>query len=104
MADNQPTPQAPEFKQSPNFRKLYCNSVNLDMSPWEFRFTFGEMLKPQPGQARPMIENLIEITVSPQLAKVFLNLLSAHVSEYEKTIGQINLPAPALQPPEFKRQ
>jgi hypothetical protein len=89
--------QMPDFKNAPNFRQIYCNSVNMDVTPWEFKFTFGNIVKPQPGQTRPVIENAIEITASPQLAKVFLNILANNMAEYEKNVGEVK--TPPIAPP-----
>lgn len=84
--------QLPEFRKSPNFRELYSNSVNIDITPWEFKFTFGRILKQEPGQTRSIVENIVEITASPQLAKAFLSLLQAHMRDYEKNVGEVKLP------------
>jgi len=49
------------------------------------------------GKTQPMIlrELQVEITMSPEQAKVFLDWLKHHIEEYEKNFGKI--PSPRLE-------
>jgi hypothetical protein len=90
------TPSQPqiEFTTSEKYVKLYSNSVNMTVTPWDFTLSFGEIK--QPGE-KTVIEHLVGIVMSPQHAKVFANVLTANVREYEKNIGQINLPEAVIE-------
>lgn len=94
MPDNHPAhaQQMPQLEsyRSDKFATIYSNAANLDVSPWDFRFTFGE-LKPEPGKM-PKIEQMVGIVMSPQHAKAFSEMLATHVREYEKNVGEIKLP------------
>jgi hypothetical protein len=99
MPDNQPAQhQLPQLEsyRSEKFVTIYSNAANLDMSPWDFRFTFGEM-KSELGKM-PKIEQAVGIVMSPQHAKAFSQMLAMHVQEYEKNVGEIKLPQPVPMP------
>ena len=100
MADNAPTQQQmPELIRSDKFVSIYANSTILDVTPWDFRFSFGVWIKPETGKL-PKVENLVEVIMSPQHAKAFFGLLQSHVEQYEKQIGEIKLPQPIGPLPE----
>ena len=98
MADSPiSTPQQlPESRKSQT-SAIYSNSVNLDITPWEFKFTFGRLQKVE-KENRMIVEQLIEITASPQLAKALLNILTLHMQEYERTVGEVKVPPPVAAP------
>lgn len=102
MPDKPIEPQI-EFITPEKYAKMYSNSVNLVVTPWDFTFSFGEIK--QPGE-KTVIENLVGIVMSPQHAKAFANILISKVHEYEKSIGEIKVPGlaspveqPATEPP-----
>jgi len=97
MADNVPQQQLPEQVKSDNFVSVYSNSAILDVTPWDFKFQFGAWLKPE-GTKGPRVENKVEIIMSPQHAKALLGMLKFHIEQYEKSVGEIKLPASV--PPE----
>ena len=101
MPDNPaPVPQQqPETKQAPNFVKKYCNSVSMEVTPWEFTFTFGELKKSSPSSNMMFVEQMFALVTSPQLAKVFLNILADNVQQYEKNVGPISVPPTQPQEP-----
>jgi hypothetical protein len=79
--------------QSDKFVSIYSNSMTLDITPWDFKFVFGVLVKGEPGQP-PMIENRAEVVMSPQHAKAMLDIFTTHLKEYEKNVGEIKLPQP----------
>ncbi|MGD1216600.1 MAG: DUF3467 domain-containing protein [Terriglobales bacterium] len=94
------TPQVQPLKytRSEGFRKIYANSALLDVTPWDFVFTFGEMQRSD--NAPPShIENQVAITMSPQHAKALLNVMKTKIDEYEKHMGEIKLPQPESPKP-----
>jgi len=89
----QQQPQELETVRSEKFIKIYANAANLEMTPWDFNIIFGELKK---SNDKVVIEQSVAITMSPQHAKALAGVLVGHVKQYEKMVGEINLP----QPPE----
>jgi len=96
MPDKQQQEQQLESFNSDKFVSIYSNSVNLDVTPWDFKFVFGGLVGQGPNKP-PKIENRVEVVMSPQHAKALLNIFTTHLHEYEKRVGEIKLPQP--QPP-----
>jgi hypothetical protein len=82
-----------ETFQSEKFMSVYSNSANLEVTPWDFKFIFGAIVT-QGSNKPPKIENRVEVVMSPQHAKVLLNIFATHLQEYEKRVGEIKLPQP----------
>jgi hypothetical protein len=93
MPTNTSSPQRLEPVQSEKFTSIYSNTTNLEVTPWDFKFIFGRLVKPAEGNV-PKIENLTEVIMSPQHAKALFALLNNHIQEYEKQVGEIKLPQP----------
>jgi hypothetical protein len=81
-----------EFVRSERFTTVYTNSANLEVTPWDFRLTFGELQR-VPNKS-PRVEQFVAVVMSPQHAKALLAILRNHVEEYEKQVGEIKLPQP----------
>ena len=88
----------PEIIQSDKFFKIYCNSVNLVVTPWDFTFAFGEFKNSNP----PTVEQSVGVIMSPPHAKAFLKILEDNMREYEKNVGEIKLPS-SIMPEEPKK-
>jgi hypothetical protein len=86
------TPQL-KYVRADSFKNIYANSALLDVTPWDFTFTFGAILR---EDAVPLshVENQISITMSPQHAKALLSVLTKKLEEYEQHVGAIVLPKP----------
>jgi hypothetical protein len=88
----------PPFQSAGQLPK-YCNNVNLNVSPWEFTFSFTHFVATPPlsaGQAPEVGNFLVEqVVMSPQQAKAFLRILTDNVAKYEETLGEIHTPPPA---------
>lgn len=93
MPDNASPQQQLESFRSDKFVTIYSNSAGLEVTPWDFRLTFGEM-RPQEGNKPPKIEQLVGVVMSPQHTKALLGVLATYVQEYEKNVGEIKLPQP----------
>lgn len=66
---------------------VYANNVQLETSPWDFRFRFRRF-----GDATQDSVNVDELAVvymSPSQAKAFLSALARQVEKYESTHGQL---------------
>jgi hypothetical protein len=91
MPDNaKPTPQELPTSRTDKFVRIYANAANLEVTPWDFKMIFGELKKSSDG--KPVIEQSVEVTMSPQHAKALADILSVNVREYEKNVGEIKLP------------
>ena len=73
------------------FVRTYANAANMEVTPWDFKIVFGELKK---SEGKVVIEQSVEVTMSPQHAKALAEILSSNVREYEKNIGEIKLPRP----------
>ena len=90
-----PEPQL-ELEKSPTFCRFYANSAQIEVTPWDFRLIFGELVK---TGSKPKVEQSVAVIMSPQHAKALLGVLAANLREYESKIGKIDLPAGLLQEP-----
>jgi len=69
---------------------VYANHAAITAGVWDFRFEFGEILGKE-GRTLE-IENHVRVTMSPQHAKAFLNVLAEYMAKYEEKFGPISLP------------
>jgi|SRR5579863_3822422 len=83
-----------ELKQSPDFRTLYANDIQVQTTPWDLRLTFGQMKAPTEPTAPPRIEvtEVSEVFMSPQLAKKMALIIIEQLRSYEEAVGEIPLP------------
>ena len=77
------------MNQTPDYRDVYANSVQVRVSVWDFMLVFGQMHQETPEQVT--VQNSTGIYLSPQQAKALLNVLTQNVSQYEATFGEIKL-------------
>ena len=73
----------------------------VNFTPTEFIFDFGTL---QPGiqelNLKAKIRYHTRIRTSPQHAKMIFQVLNNQITQYEKNIGEINLPSqPSKKPP-----
>lgn len=72
---------------------IYSNSVTLAASSYDLRLRFGRIT--DANDAELVIDDLVEVFMSPQHAKVFLELLATKMADYQKKIpGWASLPVP----------
>jgi hypothetical protein len=83
-----------------SFFSTYANSVQLEMTPWDFKFLFG-ILKVATEQ-KLEVEDSAQVYMSPQHAKVFAAVLVRHLKQYEQQFGTI--PGPAGAPSEVPQE
>jgi flagellar protein FlaG len=85
------TPVQPELKvaQSPEYREVYANSVQIRVSVWDFQLTFGVASSDAPDQVS--IRNQAAVFLSPQQAKALFNVLGQNLAQYEAAFGTLNL-------------
>ena len=85
-----------ESIRSQGFTTLYTNSAQLEVTPWDFKLVFGELVRSENNL--PKIEQHVAVVMSPQHAKALLGILATNVQEYEKQVGEIKLPQPTSTP------
>lgn len=98
MSDTQnPQQQKVNLVDSPEYRDLYANSVQVRMSVWDFMLVFGTIQGQSPNEVA--IKNLAGIYLSPQQAKALFGVLGQNLQQYEQAFGEIQLePLQAGQP------
>ena len=84
-------PKQPQINltNSPDFREGYANSVQINVSVWDFRLTFGRLQQQTPELVE--VSNFQNIYLSPQQAKALLMIMQQNVDNYEKAFGEIKL-------------
>ncbi|MEO5936578.1 MAG: DUF3467 domain-containing protein [Terriglobales bacterium] len=84
-------PKQPQISltNSPDFREGYANSVQINVSVWDFRLTFGRLQQQTPEIVE--VSNFQNIYLSPQQAKALLMIMQQNVENYEKAFGEIKL-------------
>ena len=75
------------------FVSIYTNDTQLQMTPWDFRFSFG-IIADAPTLKNPnvLVKSLCEVRMSPQHAKKVATILIQQLKHYEETLGQIPQP------------
>jgi hypothetical protein len=89
MAEPEKT-QKQEYGNADDFVSIYSNSVRLMIGLWDFRFNFGEVTDATAELLK--VSEKVRITMSPQHAKVFLQVFEKNLKRYEKKFGEIKLP------------
>lgn len=75
------------------FARLYSNSVQMGLTPWDIQFTFGEVAGKDEEKNQIIIAELAKVTMSPQHAKAFLVVFTKHLKRWEEEHGTIGVPA-----------
>src|ERR1700740_3410772 len=88
MSPTQPQPQM-NLVQTPDYREPYANSVQVRVSVWDFRRTFGLASSESPDQVT--IRNHQAIFLSPQQAKALWNVPGQNIAQYEQAFGTLTL-------------
>ena len=88
MNPSHPQPKI-QLSQTPEYREIYSNSVQVRVSVWDFLLVFGLVHQEAPEQVN--VNNALGVYLSPQQAKALLGLLQQNVSGYESAFGEIKL-------------
>ncbi|HEX3661571.1 MAG TPA: DUF3467 domain-containing protein [Acidobacteriaceae bacterium] len=96
MNPSQPQPRI-QLGQSPDYREIYSNSVQVRVSVWDFLLVFGLVHQETPDQVN--VNNALGVYLSPQQAKALWNILGQNLAQYEQTFGALALePQPPKGP------
>jgi hypothetical protein len=84
-----PTPAQPkvDIVTAPDCRTDYTNNTTCNITFWDFILIFGRMEQTEPGKFT--VTNFQKITMSPQMAKASLGILTKMVESYEQLWGTI---------------
>jgi hypothetical protein len=88
MPDNKKETQ--EYTRAENFSSVYANSARLNISLWDFKFNFGEVEDIGPSGMK--VSEKVRVVMSPQHAKVFLQVFEQNLKRYEDKFGEIKVP------------
>ena len=75
--------------QTPDYREIYANSVQVRVSVWDFQLVFGLASSESPEHVT--IKNQGAVYLSPQQAKALWNVLGQNVAQYEQAFGPLHL-------------
>lgn len=78
-----------QLSQTPEYREIYSNSVQVRVSVWDFLLVFGLVHQETPEQVS--VENTTGVYLSPQQAKALWNILGQNIAQYEQTFGTLAL-------------
>ncbi|MDZ4803054.1 MAG: DUF3467 domain-containing protein [Bryobacteraceae bacterium] len=82
-----------ETLRSPQFASVYANDIQVQITPWDLRFIFGEVTEaPTKELPRVLVTLLAEVRVSPQMAKKLVEIVKSQLDGYEQTFGVIPSP------------
>ena len=76
---------------APDYREHYSNSVQIRTSLWDMFLMFGTVNQTSPDAVT--ILNFQGVYLSPQQAKMLMNVMQQNVQQYEATFGEIKLEA-----------
>jgi len=79
--------QGADGKQ-PVIPELYTNSAMVNFSPFEFEMTLGLASSTYQG-----IRPVVNVRMSPQVAKELVRILSENVAVYEGNFGELPVPS-----------
>ncbi len=96
MSQITPQPRV-KLENSADYRESYANSVQVQMSVWDFRLSFGTAHQETADEIT--INSFQAIYLSPQQAKALWNVLGQNLAQYEQTFGHLALEPKAPQGP-----
>lgn len=80
-----------EYKDE-DFPIYYSNGISITPSYFDFQYTFSNQYLIGEDNNVLARKDLCKIFMSPEHAKVFNNMLSHNINEYEKRFGAIKVP------------
>ena len=76
-----------------DYREVYANSVQVNVSVWDFFLQFGR-LKMGPNN-EVTFDSFLGVFMSPQQAKALHVVLAQNIAQYESAFGTIQIDNPA---------
>ncbi len=86
--------EAPDVKvvRREDYREDYANSVQVNVSVWDFFLQFGRLKIGERGQVT--FASFAGVYLSPQQAKALQVVLSQNIAQYESAFGTIQIENP----------
>jgi len=88
MAEEQ---KLPERIRAENFVRIYANNIQVSLSQWDMKLTFGEVLESRDGKSVPQIEDRAVVVMSLHHAKAVIEILVRNFMAFEEKFGEIKL-------------
>lgn len=73
-----------------SYTTVYANFAQCALTPWDISILFGELGEAITGEAA--VIDRVAVTLTPQLAKALLGILTANLRGYEAQFGEIQMP------------
>jgi hypothetical protein len=94
MSAESSTPESPQAEipqvYGETFAVVYSNWIQAGRTPWDIALVFGQIRETSPGN--PAIVHLVNVVMTPQMAKALIGTLRVTVRDYEKDNGEITFP------------
>lgn len=99
--DNKPLPGAEQVRPQPDkvrverleeYREDYANSVQVNVSVWDFFLQFGRLKVQSPNDVT--FSSFHGVYMSPQQAKALHLVLAQNIAQYESAFGEIRIENP----------
>jgi hypothetical protein len=97
MSDDSATPASPASPEAEipqvhdeEFSIVYSNWIQAGRTSWDIALLFGMARETSPGV--PVINHLVNVVMTPAMAKALVGTLALTVKAYEQDNGEIALP------------
>lgn len=80
-----------------DYREDYANSVQVNVTVWDFFLQFGRLGMGKPGGVT--FTSFAGVYLSPQQAKALQVVLAQNIAQYESTFGTIRIENPGSEGP-----
>ena len=92
IAQGRLQPDKVRVVQQSDYREDYANSVQVNVSVWDFFLQFGKLKVSGPNDVT--FSSFMGVYMSPQQAKALHLVLSQNIAQYESTFGTIQIDNP----------
>jgi len=78
--------------QAPTFGSYYANDTQIQTTPWDVRFRFGQVVEVDPANQTATVEAVADVRMSPEHAKRLVTILQQQLTTFEARFGTIPQP------------
>lgn len=96
IAQERPQPDKVKVVHQEGYREDYANSVQVNVSVWDFFLQFGRLKIGGPNDVT--FSSFMGVYMSPQQAKALHLVLAQNIAQYESTFGPIRIENPKPDP------
>jgi hypothetical protein len=83
--------KSPERIRAENFVRIYANNMQVSLSQWDMKLTFGEVLESRDSKSIPQVEDRAIVVMSLHHAKAIIDILVKNFMAFEERFGEIKL-------------